>query len=80
MVLSGMVINDELISPRMKQNESLLADLPELSSWIEEADSRIPPPVKWSTEHGCEHMLMFSHDADSVSYALCFLSDFEHLG
>ena len=80
MVLSGMVINDELISPRIKQNESPLADLPELSSWIEEADSRIPPPVKWSAEHGCERKLMFSNDADSVSYALRFLSDFEHLG
>ena len=47
-MISGMVINDELVTPKIKQPGSPPRDLPELASLIEEADSRIPPLVKWS--------------------------------
>ena len=55
-MISGMVINDELVTPKIKQPGSPPRDLPELASWIEEADSRIPPLVIWSAEQGCERM------------------------
>ena len=41
-IVSGMVINDELLPPKIRQNGSPPKDLPELCSWLEEADSRIP--------------------------------------
>ena len=79
-LISGMVINDELVTPQIKQPGSPPCDLPELSSWIEEADSRIPPLVKWSAENGCKRMLVFSNDADSVCLGLRYWSDFENAG
>ena len=79
-MVSGMVINDELLSPKVRQNGSPPIDIPELCSWLEEADSRIPPIVKWSTQHACRRMLVFSNDADSVCYGLRYFSNFEEHG
>ena len=40
-VLSGMVVNEKLISARLKQNGSPASDPSILSNWQEEADCRI---------------------------------------
>ena len=36
--------------------------------------------MKWAAQHGYQRMLLFSNDADSVSYGLRYIVDFEHLG
>ena len=45
-VISGMVVNDELVSSCHKQDPSAL-DLPELNKWQEEADCHIIPHTEW---------------------------------
>ena len=79
-VISGMVVNDEQVSARIKQPDSPARDVPELNSWVEEADSRIPALIRWSAQNGCQRMLVFSNDADSVCYALRYFNDFENTG
>ena len=79
-LVSGMVINDELISPILRQGGFPPKDIPELSSWLEEADSRIPALINWSVQRGCQRMLVFSNDTDSICYGLRYLNQFERLG
>ena len=79
-VISGMVVDDELLPAQISENGFPPQDLPELSSWIEEADSRIPQLVYWSAQHGCRRILVFSNDTDSVCYALRYFDKFAELG
>ena len=44
-IVSAMVVNNGLIDSRLKENHSEPQDVPELTSWLEEADSRIIPHI-----------------------------------
>ena len=41
-IVGGMLINDELLSPKIRQNGSPPKDLLKHCSWLEEGDSKIP--------------------------------------
>lgn len=49
-VLSGMIVNEELVSARIKVCDSPASDLPTLNNWQEEADLRIIPHVQWAVK------------------------------
>ena len=44
-VVSGRVVNNELIMPKGRFGQSEPQELPELASWFEEADDRIIPHI-----------------------------------
>ena len=75
-IVSG-VVNNELKEPQIKEKDAEPRDVPELSSWLEEADSRIIPHVNWSVEHGCQRMLVFSNDTDTICLLLHYLRIFQ---
>ena len=79
-IVSAMVVNNELTEPKLKENNSEVREVPELSSWLEEADSRIVPHINWSVEHGCQRMLVFSNDTDTICLLLRYLSTFQYKG
>ena len=78
-IVSG-VVNNELKEPQIKEKDAEPRDVPELSSWLEEADSRIIPHVNWSVEHGCQRMLVFSNDTDTICLLLHYLRIFQQKG
>ena len=40
-IMSGMVIDEEIVSAILKQKGSNIRDVPQLNNWQEEADSRV---------------------------------------
>ena len=79
-VLSGMVVNEELISARLKQNGSPASDPSILSNWQEEADCRIISHVHWAVETGCHKVVVVSNDTDTVILLLHYIGLFEEGG
>jgi len=79
-IVSGMVVNNELIAPKPKENDCAIVDVPELSSWLEEADSRIVPLINWSVEDGCQRMHVYFDDTDTVCFLLRYISTFQKKG
>ena len=80
MVLSGMVVNEELISARLKQNGSPASDLSILNNWQEEADCRIISHVHWTVETGCHRVVVVSNDTDTVILLLHYIGLFKEGG
>ena len=42
-VVSGTVVNDEVIPALVKTSDGTVTEVPELTSWIEEGDCRLVP-------------------------------------
>ena len=57
-VLSGMVVNEELIFARLKLNGSITSNLPFLNNWQEDADCSIIAHMHWADRRGCERVAM----------------------
>ncbi len=79
-VLSGMVVNEELTSARLKLAGSPASDLSDLNNWQEEADSRIISHVHWAVGRGCERAIVVSNDTDTVILLLRYISLFKEGG
>ena len=78
-VLSGMVVNNEIVIAQMQEQlgcatESLL------STWEEEADSRLLSHIDWSVEKGCERIIVLSNDTDTVVQILRHITAFFEKG
>ena len=65
-VLTGMVVNEELIPPKLKKGQSAEVDVSILNNWQEEADCRIISHVQWAVQQGCKKAVVISNDADTV--------------
>ena len=79
-LVSAMIVNNELKEAKLKENGTAPRVVPELSSWLEEADSRIIPHVNWSAERGCQRMLVFSNDTDTICLLLRYVSIYQRKG
>lgn len=79
-VLSGMVVNEELISARLKLNGSPASDLSLLNNWQEEADCRIINHVHWAVRRGCKRVVVMSNDTDTVILLLHYIDVFKEGG
>ena len=74
-VISGMVIDDELKYAQIKELGNI-SDVPELSSWVEEADDRIIPHISWSLDKKYDRVIVISNDTDTITRILHYMSDF----
>ena len=72
-VLSGMVVNDELLSARLKLADSPATDLSLPSKWQEEADCRVIAHVHWAAQRGCERVVVLSNDTDTIIFLLHYI-------
>ena len=75
-VLSGMVVDEEVIPAKVQEHPGADIDEPSLSSWQEEADTRLVSHINWSVDKGCERVLVLSNDTDSSMNMLRYLDMF----
>ena len=57
-VLSGMVVNNEIVKAQRQEWLGYATDESLLSTWEEEADSRLLCHIDWSVEKGCERIIV----------------------
>ena len=56
-------------------------EIPELLSWIEEADARLIVHVQWAIrENKCERIIIVSNDTDTFALLLHYTPYFQTLG
>ena len=72
-VLTGMVVNEELIPAKLKKGQSAEVDVSILNNWQEEADCRIISHVQWAVQQGCKKAVVISNDADTVVLLLYYV-------
>ena len=58
-----MVVNEELISMRLKLRGSSVIDV---SSWQEEADCCLISHVHWAVGRGCKRVAVVSNDTNTI--------------
>ena len=59
LVLSAMVVDDEIV-PAVLKNTEELSDIEELNSWEEEADCRIVAHANWAIKMGCKRISLMT--------------------
>ena len=79
-IMSGMVIDEEIVSARIKQTGSNIRDVPQLNNWQEEADSRVISHVEWAIRDGCEKSVVISNDTDTIALLLHYICVFKVCG
>ena len=65
-IVSGMVVNQEQVPAVIYSSETESVEIPELTSWQEEADERIVPDAFWAVHQGCERLVVISNVTDSI--------------
>ena len=65
-IVSVMVVNQEQVPAVIYSSETESVEIPELTSWQEEADERIVPHAFWAVHQGCERLVVISNDTDSI--------------
>ena len=79
-VVSGMVVNEEILQAMAQEDLGTAINVPELSNWQEEADNRLISHIAWSVERGCKRILVLSNDTDSIALILRYLPEFKCKG
>ena len=81
-VVSGMVINEERLPARLKTcGSSATEEVPSLSNWQEEADSRIISHyAHWAVGRGCDTVVVVSNDTDTIVLLLRYIGLFVENG
>ncbi len=80
-ILSGMVADNEALPAVVyEQPGGTKVDLPELSDWLEEADSRLIPHTNWAINRGCKRIVVLSNDTDSIVLLLRYAHFFTSNG
>ena len=80
LVLSGMVVNNEIVKAQMQEQLGCAADESLLPTWGEEADIRLLSHIDWSVEKGCERIIVLSNDTDTVVQILRHITAFFEKG
>ena len=65
-VVSGLTVNNEIVKAQRQEQLGCATDETLLSTWEEEADSRLLSHIDWSVEKGCERIIVLSNDTDIV--------------
>ena len=74
-VVSGIVLNEEVHSAKAQINRRSEIEVPELSNWQEEADSRLISHIAWAVHNGCKWIVVILNDTDSVSFILRYIPE-----
>jgi hypothetical protein len=72
-VVSGMVVDDEVITAKYQEQPGSAVDVPNCSSWQEEADCRLISHIAWSVERGCERVVVLSNDTGIIALILRYI-------
>lgn len=79
-VLSAMVIDDELIPAQRQKDFDSACNLDVLLSWQVEADCRMDSHINWGVDRGCERIVVLSNDTYTIVIILRYLSSFINRG
>ena len=84
-ILSGCVVDDEIVPAELIESESLSGNLSHLftdvlNGVVEEADDRLLLHCAWEVARGCKRLVVISNDTDTVVRLLRFTREWQESG